>query len=809
MRKYEQNSPIATGFRFRVKTAIAAVLLTTMSALAVGQSVTKSGTDLTTQSTTATSAGRTVRYAVSLGLPNDQTATSLKVTDAIPAGMSYVPGSLKLPSNAAGGWSIDGGASYVTSEPSGTVTHLRVTGDAYMAATSTISPLPVAPAASASGGTGGDGYRAIPYNGKVYSIYHHNANSSLYCGNQASGTACPGFPTVVPATAGQAFAPGSSWYETPLVVDEYLDRTSGRLYFYARDNVTQKPVVVCADLTTGKSCGSYVFSGVPVISPSSSYFTVTGAHFGTRFYANGAGGNLLCFDTATFAPCSGTNSDGTFTVAGAPSGTDYHADNGILSIGSRLYWQAVDYAANQTSLVCFDMATNAACAGFTIQTMAMGGNFMPTATAAGVSDGFCLARGGATSCYDLNGNDVTAGKSTFAAYVHSHPLPYGGSWLTLGAAVLANGPAVSNSRTLWQDGSAKVCWDWTTNAECTGYDTSLGVNDLFYETVVDPANPTCVWALGDEGMLTATSSLDGGFCTSAVKTQVVATPSANYCDGRAHPMAWSRIQVFGVPSTAYGSAKVTIRDSAGIVVGDWNAKTTTLPVDISSIPVAGSTTTLAVEVELLGITDPKPFDATPSPYVSVSWTGDPQQVCFDAKLVCGTTIASPLVNTVSGIIAGVNVSASHTFTDVSQSCAVAVLPAPDSGNAQAGTAATPVANVAANDLVSGLPATLGAAGNATVAPSGAWPAGITLDTSTGAVSTTAAVAPGTYTMNYTLCDKSVPANCLDTTVTITVTPAVKPDYPVQPVPALGTFGLVGLSGLIAGVAMRRRRRTGA
>ena len=53
-----------------------------------------------------------------------------------------------------------------------------------------------------------------------------------------------------------------------------------------------------------------------------------------------------------------------------------------------------------------------------------------------------------------------------------------------------------------------------------------------------------------------------------------------------------------------------------------------------------------------------------------------------------------------------------------------ILPVADTGTAVAGTASTPIANVAANDSVNGAAATLGGAGNATVAQSGAWPAGI-------------------------------------------------------------------------------------
>ena len=79
-----------------------------------------------------------------------------------------------------------------------------------------------------------------------------------------------------------------------------------------------------------------------------------------------------------------------------------------------------------------------------------------------------------------------------------------------------------------------------------------------------------------------------------------------------------------------------------------------------------------------------------------------------------------------------------------------IVPVADSGSAVAGTASTPIPNVAANDTVNGAPASLGSTGNATVAQSGTWPTGIALNTGTGSVTTTAAVAPGVYSIVYQL-----------------------------------------------------------
>jgi len=95
-------------------------------------------------------------------------------------------------------------------------------------------------------------------------------------------------------------------------------------------------------------------------------------------------------------------------------------------------------------------------------------------------------------------------------------------------------------------------------------------------------------------------------------------------------------------------------------------------------------------------------------------------------------------------------------------------PAVNSGTAVAGAAATPITNVAANGSIDGQAATLGTSGNATVAQSGTWPTGVVLNTSTGAVTMSATVLPGTYLLVYQLCDKSTPPNCATATDTLVV-----------------------------------------
>jgi predicted outer membrane repeat protein len=130
----------------------------------------------------------------------------------------------------------------------------------------------------------------------------------------------------------------------------------------------------------------------------------------------------------------------------------------------------------------------------------------------------------------------------------------------------------------------------------------------------------------------------------------------------------------------------------------------------------------------------------------------------------GGTPGDNVVNDEDGCL-----SASFNYPQVNPFC---VSTADDSGTVPT-SGGTAVANVAANDLVNGVPATLGASGNATVETTGTWPTGIALNTNTGAITVVAGVlAPGDYMVTYTLCDKGVPPSCKTGSATVTVSAPV-------------------------------------
>ena len=91
----------------------------------------------------------------------------------------------------------------------------------------------------------------------------------------------------------------------------------------------------------------------------------------------------------------------------------------------------------------------------------------------------------------------------------------------------------------------------------------------------------------------------------------------------------------------------------------------------------------------------------------------------------------------------------------------------DSGWASPSTGGTAVANVLANDRLSGTPATIANVSLSLVSVSPP-EAGVALDAADGSVSVARGTALGTYAVVYRICDRTDPVNCAQATATVTV-----------------------------------------
>ncbi len=159
----------------------------------------------------------------------------------------------------------------------------------------------------------------------------------------------------------------------------------------------------------------------------------------------------------------------------------------------------------------------------------------------------------------------------------------------------------------------------------------------------------------------------------------------------------------------------------------------------------------------------------------------------NSSLSLVSSSAGITLNTTTGSVSVAQGTAPGSYTLVYQLCttlgspttcttsfaSITVSPAitasPDAGTASAGVGGTAVADVRANDVVNGQPATSANSSLSLVSTS----AGITLNTTTGSVSVAQGTAPGSYTLVYQLCTTlGSPTTCTTSFASITVSPAI-------------------------------------
>ncbi len=626
----------------------------TAAAAAPLSTFTKTGTDATSNSTADSTnpgnpgtgkPGDTVNWVLHYANQSGSPATA-SVTDQIADGQTYTSGSLKTPP----GW---------TGAVNGTT--LTASGPAQAPTTSVASAnfAPTTPFTT----QGGDGYSATGYGGNVYDVFHHNHSDQVVFCATLQNAVCPGWPaqstwvsTVAGTPAGQAPSGVPSdlgAWTTAQVNGSFINASTGRLYWpistVAQDaNHSYTFGMQCLDLTTITSCG----------------FTQIGTTKVVALYAFGgdgvaaADGNHYYFDNNGFMDCvkmDGT-SCGSTDIAGGPVGSTGGAEVGTY--GRYVYVSYINPgpAANQSDfLACFDTVTHALCSpNFPRKVGAAENNngaaaseVLPVVDASGTLLGACAVFNSA--CYGTDGLPIPNPWSQIRYGYLPNVVGFGTGVLIGTKYYTPNGPDGTN--TLKND--VDSCYDFAlplVNGKvqpCANFTPPLNLRGY---TVRALANlPGCMVGSGDGAQITLFSAVDGGPCTGAADT-VSATPQDWYCDGQStHATTWDKLTLVGLTPGTYQSATITLDDKNGAPVPGWVNKPIAAgatSIDLSSIPVSGTTTSLTAVVTLMGVTG-----TVNNAHMQLSWKGDPIQVCYSTVL--------PQVPCVDGAATG---SVSNTAT---------------------------------------------------------------------------------------------------------------------------------------------------
>jgi uncharacterized repeat protein (TIGR01451 family) len=600
--------------------------------------------------------GDTINWAVSYQNNTGDNA-AVNLTDPLGTAGAYVPGSLKLPPSPDGAqplapqYSADNGASWQPGTPPAGATGAGLTGT-FPAGTKQLSANVPAPS-SVVPLNAGDGYNAVssPDGSRVYAVYHQDStNASVFCATIAGGL-CPGWPagsnvsaTYVSPVAGTPVGTGSNQMTTAWQNGTFT--AGGNLYWEAQQTTAVGglyPVgVMCLNLAALRSCGFTQLDAVPdLIATSSGLIGGTGipAPDGSYYFADEAG-KVLCFSPAAGA-CGTTTLPGvTAASAAVPMSATY---------GSYVLAQVLPAAgAANYSLYCYDTATSSLCPGFPVTGSPLiapssgpSGTIAPVLGPSGSLAGACVRNYAYQyGCWNLSGATV------------ANPYP-----ATVGGAISYTGDALADGSRVYlpYDVNSVGCYDFAgytgtgTVPACTGFTAPQNLSNYTVRPMT--GQPGCLLADGGAAKIRLFDAATGGGCQLTTVSQAV-NPAGYYCGtGAAAFKAWGQLTLSGLPAGSYSGAAVSLTDASGNPVPGFTsvvlpAGTTTL--DISSIPVTGATGQLTATVTLSSATA-----AVTTGQVSLSWQGDPPQMCFQTTAppqACAT--AGTLSNTASAVTDG-------------------------------------------------------------------------------------------------------------------------------------------------------------
>ncbi|MGN6125325.1 MAG: LPXTG cell wall anchor domain-containing protein, partial [Humibacter sp.] len=210
-----------------------------------------------------------------------------------------------------------------------------------------------------------------------------------------------------------------------------------------------------------------------------------------------------------------------------------------------------------------------------------------------------------------------------------------------------------------------TCWDFSLRVgsgavpKCSGFAGPTDGNNYTTRALTGDLEG-CGAANGDAGQIKIFNLVAGGACTAVAAVSVQISPSSYYCDGKAgHVSSWGDVTLAGMTASDYSSAKLTLTDVNGNNVPGWVdvpfPSSGAQSIDISSIPVSGTTAILTAHVTIAGSTNSA---AMSNAQLKMNWVGDPIQVCYQT-----TVAAVPCLTTGSVSNTATAVTTAGTTTD--------------------------------------------------------------------------------------------------------------------------------------------------
>jgi hypothetical protein len=518
---------------------------------------------------------------------------------------------------------------------------------------------PVVTGTSFSGSGAGDGYNVGFGNGYVLNVWHHNTALNVEC-HLMSGENCP---TYIKNVTG---------YQTAMASTVHVDKATNKVYTAVRQTSSGDVGFYCldySDLASIVNCTTPFVSLADVAAGGTNY-EYRGSNTsqeGTKIWTiDTTVGSLLCFDIATSDACTGGHNG--FVIGSAGGAYD-----GKMKARVHVTNNKVFFTVNNT-MGCYDIATISLCgnpdstpiaipAAPIVDSAINANRHVPVPVqntdgsfrgACDIDSQLCIDGDGATTTMPTGlaahwtanpANNYIAGQNSQSFAITESKMYYGG---------IETGDRWSKDL---------ICWDYSTDALCAGFDGAGRGITKFYTADIDPDNPGCVWVNQDSGQIIPLNAETGEVgCASG--DAIVELPYAGVvprmgCDSDGRVISWEDIQL-NLNGVSSSDVAISILDDNGAEVADWQdvAVDSTGYLDMSGLTVAESSTTPSIQiVGLNGVT----LEELELITGIVTFEAEEPEFCFALQAITNCPDESVNNPTVADVPAGIVEGSSITY----------------------------------------------------------------------------------------------------------------------------------------------------
>lgn len=447
-----------------------------------------------------------------------------------------------------------------------------------------------------SGAGSGDGFKPLlyPANNEVWAVNHHRikddvtpdpatgqSRGEIICMNQTTRTFCDdngdGFIDNSSAVREGRYSLGTlETHNRP--AEEYLDISTGKMYFVARNWATGETGLVCFNTNSKSYCGfDKVFDQNMRDSNWNAIVNATGPWvYQNELYVMGQNGTLEC-RRLDLSNCSGTYS---WNTAGKTSGLlpELDPDEAVVGripttfvngerVGSRIYFTHILNGADGVVFHCWDLDAENSCGWpAVVHSTVLTGREDTRQTflsyAGSTASGICVADIDMALhlCVSPSGttNFTVPGLNTHLTNIADHP-DHAGLWL--GDTFTWQGDA-GERRTFFAGGNSNktACWDWSSGAcGILDHDRPTDTAHRTYPYAYTLVSNDCIMGLGDQSVYFSFKPDSLTVCVdTTVSVDLAPCDCANSVDKR-----WGVIELPQELLDQVNSLEGTVRDAAG------------------------------------------------------------------------------------------------------------------------------------------------------------------------------------------------------------------------------------------------------